>query len=514
MLARVVRPAALFFLFALAGCPRPPLPADTVVLLVESAPETLDRRLALSSVAENVAGNLLEPGLVRVGEDGRPAPDLAERFEQLDPTTWLFTLRPGLRFHDGTPLRARDVAASLESLVDPRLGSPLAGKYRVIQSVEPLGELSVRVRLEEPDAPFLADMAIGVVPALGAAAPGRDGFGRHPVGAGPFRFVSWDGEERLLLEANPDYYGGAPAIGHLLVKTVRDETTRALELEAGEADLEINALSPEILPSIERMPRLRVLSATGANTAYLVFQTSDPKVADARVREAVSLAIDRASIVRFKFHGHATVASSLLPPGNWAHAPGPAVQRDLPRARELLAEAGDGPGHPLSLVFESSTDRFRRSIALALASQLGEAGIDVRLRSLEFGTFFAEVNRGDFELAALKWVPILDPDLLCWAFCSGSIPTAENGWVGGNRERFRDPALDSLLLEARGSSDERLRLTDYRAAQALLARELPYVVLWHEDSVAVVRDDLEGLAVSPYGFFDGLARARRLGVGP
>ncbi|MHB1843844.1 MAG: ABC transporter substrate-binding protein [Deltaproteobacteria bacterium] len=497
-------------LVALAACQRSPLPKDTVVLLVESAPETLDRRLALSSVAENVSGNLLEPGLVRIASDGRPVPDLAERFERVDGTTWLFTLRPGLHFHDGTPLVAADVAASLESLRDPRLGSPVASKYRAIQSIETPDELQVRVRLSEPDAPFLADMGIGIVPARGAAAPGRDGFGRHPIGAGPFRFVSWEDTEHLLLEANPDYYGGRPAIGHLLVKTVRDETTRALELEGGEADLAINAMSPEILPSLERMPHLRLLSTPGANTAYLMFQMGEAKLADARVRQAIAHAIDREAIVRYKFHGRATLATSLLPPGNWAHASGlPPLTHDVRLARALLADAGYGPAHPLSVVYETSTDRFRKSVALAVADQLGEAGIETKVRTLEFGTFFSDIRKGSFELASLKWVPIIEPDLLCWVFCSESVPTPKNGWVGGNRERFRDPALDALLEGARRTIDDQARRRDYDEAQRLLARALPYFVLWHEDSVAVVRDEIEGFSVSPYGFFDGLVHARR-----
>ncbi|HUB08363.1 MAG TPA: ABC transporter substrate-binding protein [Myxococcales bacterium] len=506
----VLAPVALL----LAACPRAPLPPDTVVLLVETPPETLDRRLALSAVAENVSGNLLEPGLLRVGEDGRPVPDLADRVEQIDPVTFHFELRPGLRFSDGSLLTADDVVATFRSLADPALASPLATKYSEIERVEARSDRDVEVTLRRPFAPFLVDMQLGIVPARRQAAPGQSAFGRHPIGAGPFRFVSWDDDEHLLLEANPTYYAGAPAIGHLLVETVRDETTRALELRSGAADIAINALSPPLLKELEAVPSLRILSQPGADAAYLMFQTSDPVLADSRVRRAIALAIDRAAIVRYKFLGHAHLADSLLPPSNWAHAPGlPAVHRDLAQAEALL----DAAGHPqpaagprLRLDYAISTDRFRRSVAEAMAAQLAEAGIEVRLRPLEFGTFFSDVRKGSFELASLKWVPIVEPDLLYWVFASPSIPTPGNGYAGGNRERFRDVELDGWLAEARGTTDEAIRRADYARAQARLAQAMPYFPLWYEDSVAVVRRDLEGFVPSAFGYFTGLAQARRV----
>jgi peptide/nickel transport system substrate-binding protein len=497
----------------LFGCPRAALPADAVVLLVESPPETLDRRLALSSIAENLSGNLLEPGLVRIDDHGRPVPDLAEKFEQLDATTYLFTLRPGLRFHDGSPLRSADVVASFESLLDPRLASPLAVKFQGL-TFTAVGDLQVRVKLAKPYAPFLVDMQMGIVPARAQAAPGRDDFGQHPIGAGPFRFVSWVDEERLLLEANPDYYGGRPAIAHLLVKTVRDETTRVLELRSGHADIAINAISPPLLPELEGVPNLRVLSTPGADVLFLMFQLTDPQVADPRVRQALAYAIDREALIRYKFFGHAELADSLLPPASWAHAAGlPVYHRDLAKARALLDAAGfpARAGAPrLTLTYKTSTDRFRKSIALAIAQQLAEVGVEVRVQTLEFGTFFSDIRKGSFELASMKWVPIVEPDLLYWVFDSASIPTPENGYNGGNRERFRNPTLDGWLEAARAEPTEAARAVTYGKAQALLAEELPYFVLWNEDSVAVVRRDLEGFHLSPYGYFDGLAQARRI----
>ena len=486
-----------------------------MVLLVESPPETLDRRLAVSAIAENVSGNLIEPGLLRIDNDGRAVPDLAESFQQIDPLTYEAVLRSGLQFHDGTPLTAEDVAATYDTLRDRRLHSPLASRYDELAAVTALDARRVRFTLKRPAAGFPVNLTMGIVPARGAAAIDRSEFSRRPVGAGPFRFLDWPDEEHLLLEANPTYYRGPPAIRFLLVKTVRDENTRVLELMHGKADICFNAISPPLLDLLARSANLEILSIPGANAAYLMFQLTDPKVRDVRVRQAIGEAIDRSAIARYKFGGHATVATTLLPPGNWARADDlPRLPYDPAAATALLDAAGlrpDARGVRLALDYKTSTDRFRRSIGLVLVDQLAKVGIDVNLTSLEFGTFFSDIRKGNFELATLKWVPIIDPDLYTLTFASASIPTPDNNFNGANRGHYVNPEVDRLLDAARRADSEAERRASYFEVQDILARDLPYVVLWYEDSTAVMRKGLSGFSLSPFGFFSSLADVR---VGP
>jgi peptide/nickel transport system substrate-binding protein len=506
-----VRGFRLIPILILSACPRAAWPPDTVVLLVETPPETLDRRLALSSVAENVSGNLIEPGLIAIADDGRPVPDLAERIDSPDERTYVFTLRAGLRFHDGTPLLADDVVATFESLRDPALGSPLATKYKEIRTIEALDPRTIRFTLDHPFAPFLVDLIMGIVPARQQAAPSEHGFGRAPIGAGPFRFEAWPDDEHLLLAANPDYWGGKPAIGHLLVQTVRDETTRALQLMHGKADFCIGAISPPLYGVLGQSSLLDILSVPGANTAYLMFQLDDPLLHDVRVRTAIAGAIDRQGIVRYKFLGHAQLGASLLPPGHWALDPSLVPPPYDPAGSErLLDEAGHprtGPGPRFTLNYRTSTDRFRRSIAQVIAYELEKVGIGIRLTPLEFGTFFQEIRKGSFQLASLKW-PVVEPDLLSWVFASWSIPTPENGYTGANRGHYRNAALDTMLDRARLTGSLADRKEAYLDAQRLLATDLPYVILWHEDSTAVVRRGFENFHVSPFGYFSTLATVR------
>jgi peptide/nickel transport system substrate-binding protein len=486
-------------------------------MLVEFPPETLDRRLAVSAIAENVSGNLIEPGILRIDDSGRAVPDLAESFTQLDPLTYEATLREGLRFHDGTPVTAQDVAATYAALRDPDFHSPLASRYGELAEITALDERRVRFVLRQPEAAFPVDLVMGIVPRAAGSSEHPD-FGRHPVGAGPFRFVDWPDDEHLLLEANPDYYGGKPAAGHLLVKTVRDENTRALELMHGKADVCFNAISPPLLALLAGAPNLEILSRPGANAAYLMFQLDDPKLRDARVRRAIGEAIDRESIARYKFGGHATLATTLLPPGNWARDDElPVLPYDPAGAAGLLDAAGlkpDARGIRLSLGYKTSTDRFRRSIGLVLVDQLAKVGVDLEMSSLEFGTFFSDIRKGSFELATLKWVPIIDPNLYTLTFASSSVPTPDNNYNGANRGHYVNSEVDELLAAGRRGGTEAERRTRYAKVQEILARDLPYVVLWYEDSTAVVRKGLSGISLSPFGFFSSLAKARPVGAQP
>jgi len=162
-------------------------------MLVESSPETLDRRLAVSAIAENVSGNLIEPGLLRIDNDGRPVPDLAESFSQIDPLTYEAVLRPGLQFHDGTPLTAEDVAATYDSLRDRRFHSPLASRYDELAEVTALDARRVRITLKRPGAGFPVNLIMGIVP---AGQPRSIEASSAAIRSGLAPFDSWNGPTR------------------------------------------------------------------------------------------------------------------------------------------------------------------------------------------------------------------------------------------------------------------------------------------------------------------------------
>jgi peptide/nickel transport system substrate-binding protein len=333
-----------------------------------------------------------------------------------------------------------------------------------------------------------------------------------PIGAGPFQFSAQDDEDHLELLPFAGYYQGKPKISRLRIRTVRDETTRVLELLKGRADLMIGgAMSPASLPSLAENPSLRVLKRPGTGYAYLAFNLRQPPFSDARVRRAICHAIDAALITRTKFHGLAEPAAGMLPSTHWAYAPTAGCQPNAAAAAKLLEEAGyAAPNRPLQFTLKTSNDRFRKSIALIFKEQLSQLGIVVELRSLEFGTFFSDVRKGNFDAITLKWSAVIEPDLLRDVFASRNIPSALNHFSGWNRGAYVDRRLDEVLEQAAGTLVLGERRAFYRKAQDILDRDLPYIPLWHEDAVAIVSSHLQDFEPSTHNFFRPLATAREV----
>ncbi|MFL5354053.1 ABC transporter substrate-binding protein [Archangium sp.] len=511
-MAPPLRPLVLALLVALIpGC-RSERPPPGITVLIESPPESLDSRLTLSATGQRLA-QLITPGLIISDDSGTPVPDLAESFRELSPTLVEFTLRPGLTFHDGSALTAEDVKATYDSLWDAAIASPRAERFAALERVEVVDARTVRFHLRRPYTPLITDLSLGILPAERVSAADKEAQGRAPIGAGPFRFDSQPDEDHLTLAPFAGHYRGAPAIPRLYFRVVRDETTRVLELLKGRADLVLNALSPAVLPALEREPSLRILTKAGTGFAYLGFNLRTGPLADERVRQALCHLVDVGPLVHYKFHGLATAANGMLPRSHWAWAPVEGCRYDPAEAARLLDAAGypdpDGPGGAprLSLQLKTSTDRFRRSVALVLQEQLARGGVAVEVRSLEFGTFFNDIRRGNFELFTLKWASVIEPDLMRSAYHSGGVPSEANHWGGFNRGALRDEALDALLDEAsRVSTPERKAL--YARIQERLDTLVPVVPLWHEDSVAVASRRLQDFEPSAHGMFTPLARAR------
>ncbi len=504
-------PRAVFplcVMFFLIGCRSAIRDPHTLVFLIESSPANLDPRIGTDAQSQRIAA-LLFDGLVARDASFQFTPALAERWEQPNPTTLVFHLRSGIHFHDGRTLTARDVTWTIETMLNAaRPGgviTPKAASYASIETIESADEHTVILHLKHPDNFLLNNLstgAIGIVP----QGSGRD-FWQHPVGTGPFRFVSQQIDQDVILERNPQSWAVVPKIERVRFAVVPDAITESLELEKGSGDVAINSLPMDSLPVLAARPDLRIEETGGTEIQYLGFNLRDPLLADARVRQAIACAIDRNLIIETLLDGRARAASSLLPPSHWAfNSDGPRFDYDPARADRLLDEAGHprpGNGVRFHMTMKTSNDEGTRLLAAVLQQQLASVGIALDLRSFEYATFYSDVTRGAFQMYSLRWIGGNEqPDIFGYAFS-----TARFSPKGANRSHYSNARLDALLDSAAQDADTARRHTDYAEAQQILARDLPAINLWYRDTVVVHNRRLTHVTPSPSGSYTFLETA-------
>jgi peptide/nickel transport system substrate-binding protein len=411
-----------------------------------------------------------------------------------------FRLDPRATFSDGSPLTAADVRATYESILDPATASPKREELDFLAGIEAPDDHTVVLRLREPFAPLLAATTIGILPRSGLAPRPRE-----LIGAGPFRIAAVRSGRDVRLFARP----GRPGIREIRFRVIPDDTVRTLELAKGNLDLVENAVEPDDLRWLERHSPTCVERVPGSTFQYLGLNFRDPILEDLRVRRAIAQAIDRTALVEHLLDGTARVASGLLAPEHWAYE-GDVVRYpyDPAAARRLLDEAGypdpDGPGPRmrLRLSYKTSTLDSRRRMGEALQAMLAAVGIGLDVRGYEWGTFYADIRRGDFELYSLAWVGITDPDFFFTLLHSTMTPPR-----GNNRGGYADRQIDRLTSLGRETSDLAERRRIYAEVQRLAARDLPFIPLWWTDNVVVRSRRLCGFVPRADGSLESLETA-------
>jgi peptide/nickel transport system substrate-binding protein len=494
----------LAFLIACSPSSREP---STLHFLIESSPNNLDLRQGTDAQSERI-GELIYDPLVRKDEHFNLQPWLATSWERPDPRTWVFHLRPGVRFHDGQALTAADVAYTLRSMIDGTLITAKGGAFTGVGSIETPDALTLVLRTKSPDASLLFNLSDGLFGVVERGASGDEGL--HPVGSGPFRFVSQVQDKEVVVERNAEYWAGAPRIERVRFEVVPDTISTALEMRKGAGDVESNVLTMDMVHALRGAAGLRIETGPGARVDYANFNVTDPVLRDKRVRQAIACAIDREALIASIWRGQARTANTLLPPGHWAAAGDevlPQYPHDLTRARALLDAAGlrsDAHGVRLRFTLKTSTDETTRLEAQAIQAELREVGIEVSLRSAEFGTFYSDITRGAFQMYLLRWIGSnQDPDIFHYAYATEMAPPK-----GANRGRYSNARVDALLAQAAAEADQSKRREMYVEVQRILADELPSIPLWYPDNVVVHSERLTGVTPNAGGSFDFLRTAR------
>jgi peptide/nickel transport system substrate-binding protein len=498
--------AQTFFVFTillpLLACSSRP-DAYTLVMIIENNPTNLDPRVGLDAQSERI-DELLFDDLCTRDEHLNVRPGLAERWEIPDPLTYVFHLHRGVKFHDGRPLTSRDVKWTFDSLLLGKIRSTKAAAYRPVDHIDAPDDFTVVFHLKEPFATLLwniSDGAIGIVP-YGSG----DEISRHPIGSGPFRFVSAEPDKEVIVERNDGYWGEKARLKRVRFAVIPDATTRALELRKGSADIAVTSLTGDMVLALERDSNLEVLHAPGTVLAYLAFNTRDPILKDVRVRQALAYAINRVPMIHYLLRDFARPAYSLLPPESWAYnVDVPHYEYNPDRARQLLEQAGYPAvnGVRLHLTMKTSTDENPRLIASVLQQQWRDVGIALDIRTFEFATFFADVTHGAYQVHSLRWVGgNEDPDIFEYVFHSAKFSPH-----GANRTYYTNPRVDALIDQARGELDQDARKQIYAEIQRILAEDLPYIDLWYFENVMVHTKRVRNLTLNPPGNYDFLKTA-------
>jgi peptide/nickel transport system substrate-binding protein len=470
--------------------------AGRLVVGVAADPETLDPQMSASLPTWNVARNVFDSLLVRDLKTFGYRPGLAESHRVLNDTTWQFKLRRGVRFHDGEEFNAEAVKFSIERVLNPDQKSPSRGLIALIDRVEVVDPYTVNVVTKKP-MPMLRERFTspgftGTVPMLPpryVREKGDQHFAANPVGTGPFRVVKWTKGESVELEANASYWGGAPKVKTVVIKTIPEPATRVSALLTGQVDI-VSNVPPDSVEALKRDAAVRIseTDVDGIPPQVQFNATKGGALADVRVRQALAETIDIELVVKRLLRGHGVARALPLDPRAFGYDASLAVRRpDLEAARKRLAEAGfpNGQGIPELVFIFPSGGRYLMGEAVAeyVAQQFGKLGVRVKLSPAEYGTWLAQMrDKKSYDLGMMGWGGggrFDVGDTMFFQFHSGS----PYSWLG-NKD------FDQILDRARETMDPDARKKLYAQAQEMvygLAAGLP---AHQTNSIFGVRSDV------------------------
>ncbi|HLV11599.1 MAG TPA: ABC transporter substrate-binding protein [Trueperaceae bacterium] len=467
--------------------------------------------LAQNSLAPGEATGLPDATVIRtmfeglVGfQDGELVNELAESWEaNEDATVYTFHLREGVTFHDGTPFDAQAVKDYYDWVMDESsVAARARGQLAAMESVEVVDDLTVNIHLSEPNGAFvflLATSNARIASPTSVREFGSD-ITRHPVGTGPFRFVSWTEGQNVIVERNPDYWGEPAQVERLEFVVVNNAATRVAMLQSGEVHY-IEGLPPQLVPSIEGQSNLEVLTAPTNFLRILQLNTTKEPFTDVRVRQALNHAVDKQVLANVAYSGYATVMTAPIPASTFGHAEQPAYDYDPERARQLLAEAGYPDGFDVTvLTFTGDEYRLDGQVLQQMFSQVGvRMTLDQKERGALVDQIFLPVEENPTEAALVgASASTGDADLaLTVSFTRQSFPPASNNW-----SFYQNDRVEELVAAGRASADPATRQAAYAEAQAIIWEEAPWVFLVSPDAIAGRAANVTGIAPAPDNTID------------
>lgn len=444
------------------------------------------------SASANITEHVYEQLFVRNVKTKEIEPLLAESYENPDENTWIIKLKEGIKFHDGTPFNAEAVKYTFDKLADPATAAPRASLMEPVESVSVEDEYTVKIVTKYSYGPFLASLTHTNAAIVSPTADEKQDLMKDPVGTGPYKFVSWVPGDQIILEANPDYRDGEPAMKKVVFKVVPEISTAISMLQAGEIQL-LDQLPTEQIERIESMKNVEVEKVDGTPVNFLAFNHSKKENQDPEFRKAVASAIDRDAIVS-KLNGLGIRSDSMIGPEvfgyNEAAANG-GTPYDVEVAKDLVTKNDYGK-REIKLL--SANRGNYQLMAEIVQSQLTEAGFKVEIESMEWATFLDATRAGDYDITFLSWANVTGDgsELFYPNFHSDNLDSS-------NRSHYSNPEFDKIVNASRTTidSDERLELLD--KANQLMLDENVTVVISHGVIAAAIDNNYKGLILDPNG---------------
>jgi peptide/nickel transport system substrate-binding protein len=393
------------------------------------------------------------------------------------------------------------VKATYEWVLEKKNLSPHRISIMNIDRIVLLDNDRFDIFLKKPDPSFVGYLVIGIVPK--ALLDAGNDFTRNPVGSGPFQFARWPIKDILVLRRLRD---------NKLFEFIHinNSTTRVLKLLNREIDILQNNLPIELVNHLQANEHIKIVRRQGINFSYIGFNLQDKDLKKLAVRQAIAHAINRKRIVEKMFGPKTRLASAIFIPEHWAGHPNlTSYEYNPDKARGLLKQAGYTKENPLEIVYNSSNDPFRVTLATILQYQLKQVGIKLTLRTYDFSTVYRDIKKGNFQLFSLTWVAVKSPDLFRFVYHSKSIPNAANGERGANRFRLIDEKVDHYIEAAENTTDQAKRVQYYRKIHERLIELVPVVPLWYEEQMAAMQKTVRGYRLSNDGAFDSLVHVEK-----
>ncbi|MGC5629588.1 ABC transporter substrate-binding protein [Georgenia sp. Z1344] len=460
---------------------------EVLVAAIAGEPDQLDPHSTTSyfsfQILENVFDTLVEPD-----ENLEMQPALAESWETSeDQLTWTFQLREGVTWHDGSEFTADDVAYSFNRIIDEELAA--SWRFAAVESVTATDDLTVEIQVSAPSPNLLASIGgyKGVAIVQEENASSGD-IATDPIGTGPFSFETYSSGQAVELAANPDYFGGEPAIGGVEFQFIAEASTALAALRSGEIHWTDN-VPPQQVETLSGEDALEIGQVGSNDYWYLALNQGNEPWDQVEARQAIAYAIDREAITEATMFGAATVNQTAIPESSSWFTEYTTYSHDPDRALELFDEIGVDPA---SLTIDLMvTSEYPETVTAAqiISSQLEEVGITTTINTLDFGTWLSEQTEGNFDMLMLGWLGNIDPDDFYYS--------QHHSEGSNNHQGNADPELDELLDAGRTETDEAAREEIYDEVATRVADTASYIYLYNPDVVQAWSTDLSGYTALP-----------------